>query len=153
MTEVTIRPLKREDKEIYYKLWCDPDESYIKFYNLLDKMNRDIFDYNFERYFDDSVHMWSCVAEHEGEVIGFCNYLTHLNTWTKEDSLYLNDLYVLPSSRLGGVGRKLIEYVYTQADKLGAPKVYWQTAYNNHRAQLLYTKVGVRSDKVVYLRP
>lgn len=149
----TIRPIEEKDKAEWKELWNGKD-SYIEFYKSLDKINDEITDTTFKRFLDTSEPVYAAVAVDEsGKLIGFAHYLTHRNTWTVNDSMYLNDLFVSSSCRLKGVGRALIEYVYAEADKLQTPKVYWSTQFENHRAQLLYTKVGKKAGFLTYIRP
>lgn len=150
---VVIRPIESKDKSKWFELWSNPEDSYLKFYKSLDKVSKEESETTFNRFLDDSVPMYSAVAEVDGEVIGFANYLTHLNTWTIQQSLYLNDLFVSENNRLAGVGRKLIEFVYSEADRLNCPNCYWMTQFENHRAQLLYTKVGKKQGFLTYCRP
>jgi len=151
---VTIRPIEPKDKQEWINLWSGPN-GYIEFYKAQHRMTPEITEVTFSRFLDDSVPMYSAVAVDDatGKVIGFANYLTHLNTWTVENALYLNDLFVAEETRLKGVGRRLIEYIYQQADALNCKKCYWSTQIENHRAQLLYTKVGRKSGFLLYRRP
>ncbi|KAI3407080.1 HPA3 [Candida oxycetoniae] len=151
---VTIRPIEAKDKEEWLNLWTGAN-GYIEFYKSQDKITPEISNATFDRFLDANTPMYSAVAvdDSTGKIIGFANYLTHLNTWTIEDTMYLNDLFVSPDNRLKGVGRKLIEYVYKEADRLNCGKCYWSTQFENHRAQLLYTKVGVKSGFLTYFRP
>lgn len=89
----------------------------------------------------------------DGKLIGLATYLTYRNTWNVKDSLYLNDPFVYPKCRLGDVRRALIEYVYLEADKFGCGKTYWNTQFQNHRAQSLYCKVAKKSGFLLYIRP
>lgn len=148
----SIRPIEEKDKEEWLNLWSGPD-GYLVFYKSM--VPQEVSEVTFKRFFDPKEPVYSAVAvdDSTGKVIGFVNYLTHRNTWTIEDALYLNDLFVSNDSRLKGVGRKLIEYVYAEADKLKCKKCYWSTQFENHRAQLLYTKVGVKSGFLLYKRP
>lgn len=149
----TIRPIEEKDKAEWLELWRGKD-SYLEFYKSLDVVPPEATETTFKRFLDPSEPVYACVAvDDSGKLIGFAHYLTHRNTWTVENSLYLNDLFVLSASRLKGVGRSLIEYVYDEADKLKCPNVYWCTQFENHRAQLLYTKVGVKAGFLTYRRP
>lgn len=149
----SIRPIESRDKPEWTELWSGKD-SYLQFYNSLDKVAPEVTECTFSRFLDPSEPVYALVAQDEsGKLIGFAHYLTHRNTWTVEDALYLNDLFVSPHARLGGVGRALIEHVYAEADRMKAKKVYWSTQFENHRAQLLYTKVGVKSGFLLYRRP
>lgn len=149
----SIRPIEQKDKEDWVALWTGPD-SYLEFYNSIDKVTDEATNATFSRFLDGKETVWAAVAvDQDNKLIGFATYLTHRNTWSVCDSLYLNDLFVHPSCRLGGVGRALIEFVYCKADKLGCAKTYWNTQFENHRAQLLYTKVGKKSGFLLYVRP
>lgn len=149
----SIRPIEQKDKAEWTQLWSGKD-SYLEFYKSLDKVSAEVTESTFARFFDPAEPVYALVAVDEsGKLVGFAHYLTHRNTWTIEDALYLNDLFVSSHSRLGGIGRALIEAVYAEADKLKCKKVYWSTQFENHRAQLLYTKVGVKSGFLLYRRP
>lgn len=142
-----VRPIKESD----YDAWLEMFNKYLIFYK--SSLPEDVKNYTFKRFFDPNVEMWSAVAVNDdGKAIGFANYLRQLNTWSKNDKIYLNDLFVDETSRLKGVGRALIEFVYSDADKMGVPDVYWCTQTCNHRAQLLYTKVGKNSGMIIYKR-
>lgn len=146
---VTIRPVEESDLDQWQQLW----EKYLIFYKA--KLPEGIAEFNFKRFLDPQVKMWSALAidSDTNRAIGMVNYFTHIQTWDFKDKLLLNDLYVDEDCRLKGVGKKLIEFVYNEADKMGAPQVYWNTDFDNHRAQLLYTKVGEKTGKLSYKRP
>lgn len=149
----TIRPIEEKDKPEWLDMWRGKG-SYLEFYKSLDVVPDIATETTFKRFFDENEPVYAAVAvDDTGKLIGFAHYLTHRNTWTVEDSLYLNDLFVRGDSRLNGVGRALIEYIYSEADKKDCRKVYWSTQFENHRAQLLYTKVGVKSGFLLYRRP
>lgn len=149
----TIRPIEEKDKAEWLALWTGPN-SYLEFYKSIDKVSDETTNVTFSRFLDEKEPVWAAVAvNEEGRLIGFATYLTHRNTWSEKDSLYLNDLFVAPDCRIKGVGRALIEFVYLEADKKGCGKTYWHTQFENHRAQLLYTKVGQKSGFLLYVRP
>ena len=54
----------------------------------------------------------------------------------------MNDLYVCPERRGGGVGEALIAATVEIARERGAARVRWFTALDNRRAQRLYERVG-----------
>lgn len=126
----------------------------MEFYEALDRVSDEATETTFSRFLDEKEPVYCAVAVDEsGKVIGFVTYITHRNTWTVEDALYIHDLYVSTKSRLKGVGRALIEFCYKEADRFNCPKCYWSTQFDNHRAQLLYTKVGKKSGFLIYRRP
>lgn len=149
MSSFTVRDIEEGDYEEWIRLF----DLYLKFYKT--SLPLEIKDFTFKRMLDPKVDMWCAVAvnEESGKLIGIANYLRHLNTWSKDDKIYLNDLYVDEDQRLKHVGRTLIEFVYGKADDMGISDVYWCTDLTNHRAQLLYTKVGYTDHKIIYKRP
>ncbi|CAK7893897.1 histone acetyltransferase Hpa2p [[Candida] anglica] len=148
----TIRLIEEKDKEEWINLFSGPD-GYLVFYK--STLPNNVIETTFNRFLDKDEPVNAAVAidDSTGKIIGFANYVTHRNTWAIGDSLYLNDLFVSGESRLKGIGRKLIEFIYTEADRLKCEKTYWQTQFENHRAQLLYTKVGEKAGFLTYKRP
>ena len=55
-----------------------------------------------------------------------------------------------PSLRGGGVGRRLITAVESEARAAGASRLYWMTHETNETAQRLYNKVADRPGFVQY---
>lgn len=145
---VQIRAIQQTDRTAWEALW----EQYNQFYNRT--IPTYVTNITFSRFLDDTVRMYCVVAvdtESESDkVIGFATYYPHLSTSTVEEVVYLHDLLVDPSVRNKGTGRQLIEKVYEEARGMGAASVYWHTQYFNHRAQLLYTKVADRTDRILY---
>lgn len=54
----------------------------------------------------------------------------------------MNDLFVAPGVRGGGVGRALIEACRAHCRARGIETLIWQTAKDNHTAQRLYDGIG-----------
>lgn len=54
----------------------------------------------------------------------------------------MNDLFVRPDARTGGVGRRLIDATVDVARQRGVTCVRWSTAIDNRRAQRLYEQMG-----------
>ncbi|MDX8494743.1 GNAT family N-acetyltransferase [Mesorhizobium sp. VK22B] len=61
---------------------------------------------------------------------GLEDSIYHRSAWTTSDDCYLQDLFVVDYARGGGVGRPLIEHVYADARRRGAPRVCWLTRAN-----------------------
>ena len=56
-----------------------------------------------------------------GQLVGIVHYLYHRSCWTVGDYCYLQDLFVAPDMRGGGIGRKLIAAVEQAARARRAP--------------------------------
>lgn len=145
----TLSPIIASDKAEWVGLW----QKYLTFYKTT--LPDEVTNTTFDRFFDpkEPVHCIVARDDKSSEMIGFVTYVFHRSTWLINDCIYLHDLFVNPDVRSKGNGRKLIEAVYAEADKNDIPKVYWHTQRFNHRAQLLYTKVGERDEMVSYQRP
>jgi GNAT superfamily N-acetyltransferase len=77
-----------------------------------------------------------------GRAIGFA---TIFWTWSTNAAARLgimNDLFVSPEARGGGVAEELIEACVERCRRRGAVRLEWQTALDNHRAQAVYERVG-----------
>ena len=72
------------------------------------------------------------------------------STWSQTHYCYLEDLFVAPDRRAGGVGAALIEAVEAEASRINCTRLYWLTHESNSRAQILYNKVADRSGFIQY---
>ncbi len=102
------------------------------------------------RLLDPAEPVHAALAWREGQAVGLAHWLTHRSTWSVADCCYLNDLFVAPETRLGGVGRALIAHVYEAAKADGCDRVYWLTHETNATAQALYDKVAVKTGFIHY---
>jgi GNAT superfamily N-acetyltransferase len=72
-----------------------------------------------------------------------CLYWTFSSVSATEVVL-LNDLYVRPERRGGGVAQALVAAAVDVARERGASHVRWFTALDNRRAQRLYERLGTQ---------
>jgi GNAT superfamily N-acetyltransferase len=64
---------------------------------------------------------------------------------------YLQDLYVEPGQRAGGVGRQLIDWLVAEARRQGWSRLYWNTKDDNYRARGLYDQYTPQSGFLRYV--
>lgn len=103
------------------------------------------------RLHDPATGMAGLVAEAaDGAVVGIANYVVYPNSFASAPDCYLEDLFVDPAVRGGGIGRALIEALAALRAEHGWRKVWWKTRADNAVAQTLYDRVGTRTDWVVY---
>jgi GNAT superfamily N-acetyltransferase len=98
----------------------------------------------------DGIHGFG--ARQHGRLVGITHYLFHTGIWTHK-SCYLEDLFVDPSFRGGGIARGLIEAVARHAREEGASRLYWLTHQQNATARALYDRVAAFSGFVEYEYP
>ncbi|BDZ46043.1 GNAT family N-acetyltransferase [Naasia aerilata] len=145
---VTIAPVTPADRGEWLALW----DGYLEFYETtLDARTTAA---TFDRLVDPGSGIHGVLArDDEGTAVGLVHWLTHPATWTTTSYCYLEDLFVSPSARGGGVGRALIAHVTEWAAGSGASKVYWLTAESNATARALYDRVATNSGMVQYQIP
>jgi GNAT superfamily N-acetyltransferase len=88
--------------------------------------------------FEDNV-CDALVVEQEGLIVGFALFYTSYSTW-KGRCLYLEDFYVLPEFRRGGIGGKLFREVVETARRRGVKRMDWQVLEWNEPAIEFYKK-------------
>jgi GNAT superfamily N-acetyltransferase len=142
-----IRPIQPKDEPDWRRLWT----GYLQFYQT--SVPDSVYASTFARLLGDDPRDFSAlVAEVDGQLLGLTHYLFHRHAWKIEDVCYLQDLYVDPSARGTGLGRKLIEAVYARADAAGAPVVYWLTQDFNAEARQLYDRIAKVTPFIRYNR-
>ena len=93
-------------------------------------------------------------ARREGRLVGYACLYWHFSSTAARETVLMNDLFVVPEARGGGVGRALIEASLEVARERGATELEWQTAPDNHTAQRLYDATGAtRSTWLSYELP
>ena len=104
-------------------------------------------------------HVWSAllggalrgfVAEQDGRVVGFAHVRSHVATFSVGEDWYLEDLFVDPSARSGGVGTAILEHLVKVATWEGGGTLRWVTAESNATAQRVYDKLATRTTWVTY---
>lgn len=79
------------------------------------------------------------VENEELEVVGFALYYQSYSTW-KGRCLYLEDFYIKPDFRRGGIGSELFTQVVEIAKKLDVKRMDWQVLDWNQPAIEFYKK-------------
>ena len=144
---LTIRPLHAKDRDTWGRMWTD----YLVFYNT--DISPQIQDITFSRLIDPNYLLQNCLmAELDGTAVGIVHYIYHAHNWHAEDVCYLQDLFADQHVRGQGIGRALIEAVYSAADANGTPLVYWMTQDFNANARLLYDRIGILTPFIKYSR-
>ena len=86
----------------------------------------------------------------EGPLLGFANYVLHSHTFSSRMVCYLEDLWVEPSARGAGWGRKFIEALVARGLDRGWRRIYWHTETDNAPARRLYDRVSQLTNYVRY---
>lgn len=138
-----IRALTAADRPDWDEMWA----GYLTFYK--SSLPPEISDNTFARLL--AGELIGLIAEDgEGRVLGFAHALLHANTWSPKPVCYLEDLFVREAARGTGAGRAFIEALIVRGKAEGWLRLYWQTASDNHTAQLLYDRLATRTDWLRY---
>ena len=140
---IEIRPATAADREQWQRLW----QGYLEFYRA--SLAASVTDLLWQRILDPAQEIHALVAESGSGLLGLVHYFPHAHTWYADPVCYLNDLFVTPSARGSGIGRRLIEAVTGQARERGWAEVYWHTQADNTTARVLYDSVTGGTDGFV----
>lgn len=145
--EVTVRRIEKADFEAWKKMWT----KYLEFYK--SSVKPEVYQSTFDRFFENGEFEPNCfVAVQDDQLVGLVHFMYHRHNWHIANTCYLQDLYADENRRGTGIGRKLIEAVYEQADKDGAVSVYWNTQDFNTEARKLYDRIAKLTPFIKYQR-
>ena len=144
MRSLTLRPVTAADHAAWLPLW----QAYLTFYN--SSVADEVTATTWQRFLDPSEPMHAALAWQGDRAAGLVHWIFHRSCWTSSDYCYLQDLFVSPDVRKGGIGRALIEHVYAAASAAGANRVHWLTQHDNHTARQLYERIAKDTGFVQY---
>ena len=144
---VTVRRIEARDEPRWRELW----DGYTRFY--LREPSEPLTRHTWSRIMDAASPVNAIVAEQDGRVAGIANYLTHETTLALAPACYLQDLFVDPQARGGGVGHALIDWLVAEMQAQGWARLYWNTRHDNARARALYDQYTEESGFVRYVLP
>ena len=139
MVEIVVNPITPEDRDRWAELW----RGYLDFYET--RLPLEIYDHTWRRLIAAEGPIRGLGARQNGvtaPLVGIAHYLFHAHAWTNKEVCYLQDLFVDPTARRGGVGRRLIEAVATAALDRGCHRLYWTTKEDNATARSLYDRIA-----------
>jgi GNAT superfamily N-acetyltransferase len=84
------------------------------------------------------------IAEREGQAVGFALFYATFSTWECRPGVWLEDLFVPPEHRRGGVGGALLAAVAAIALERGGTRLEWVALDWNEPALDFYEKLSAR---------
>lgn len=143
---MAIRRIEARDERRWRELFAQ----YTRFYER--EPDETITRHVWSRIMDPAAPVYAIVAEDGAAgVIGIANYLLHESTGSLAPVCYLQDLFVDPATRGGGVGKALIDWLVAETAAQGWSRLYWSTKENNYRARALYDKYTPHSGFLRYV--
>ena len=130
--ELAIRDIEPGDETVWRELWA----AYLEFYEAA--LPESTTAVTWQRLFDPVVPFGAILAQRDGVVIGFANFVLHPFPWSERPACLLHDLFVRPDARGGGTGRALIQHLIARGARERWDRVYWLTKEDNAEARRLY---------------
>jgi GNAT superfamily N-acetyltransferase len=84
------------------------------------------------------------LAERDGAAAGYALFFPTFSTFVGRPGIWLEDLFVLPAQRRGGVGRALLVHVAQLAVARGCGRLEWSALDWNEPALAFYRGLGAR---------
>lgn len=81
------------------------------------------------------------------QVVGMAVWYVTYSTWTGRHGLWLEDLYVRPTSRRLGLGRALLAALAAECTRRGYRRLEWWVLDWNAPAQAVYRAVGAVAEE------
>lgn len=80
----------------------------------------------------------------DGEAVGYAIFFTTFSTFECRSGIWLEDVYVRPEHRRGGIGRAVMEHLAKIALERGHVRLDWVALDWNEPALSFYEKLGAR---------
>jgi GNAT superfamily N-acetyltransferase len=80
----------------------------------------------------------------DGTAVGYAIFFTTFSTFECRSGIWLEDVYVRPEHRRGGIGRAVMEHLAQLAEKRGHVRLEWVALDWNEPALDFYEKLGAR---------
>lgn len=146
MASVDVRDVALADRTAWDRLWSANCAHYGA------SPSADDNDELWRRLVDAECAMGALIACHLGAStpVGLAHYVLHPHTFSTRMVCYLEDLWVEPAARGGGVGRSLIEALIARGRERGWRRLYWHTEADNAPARALYDRLVRVTDYVRY---
>jgi GNAT superfamily N-acetyltransferase len=92
------------------------------------------------------------IAEVDGSPVGFALFFHNFSTFLAQPGIYLEDLFVTPEHRGGGIGRALLKELARLAIERQCGRLEWSVLDWNREAIGFYERLGARpnSEWTVY---
>ncbi|HEV2213579.1 MAG TPA: GNAT family N-acetyltransferase, partial [Gammaproteobacteria bacterium] len=110
----------------------------------------EVTEFTWQRLADGNGIEGFLAVDPQGQGVGLVHFMYHTSAHSLGDNCYLQDLFVEPTARGGGIGVALIQAVAAAAREKKAALVYWQTEEFNGTARRVYERVAKRVPFIRY---
>lgn len=134
--ETNIRPVGEADVGTLFDLIVELAE----YEKLADKVNGDV-EVLRQTLFEQRAAE-GLLLERAGEAIGYAIFFTTFSSFECKPGIWLEDVYVRPEHRRGGIGRQVMEHLARLAVERGYVRLEWCALDWNEPALNFYDKLG-----------
>jgi len=136
--DLRIRPATEDDAELIFSLILEL-ASYEKLADAVagdpEVLRRSLFEQKAAE---------ALLLEVGGEAVGYAIFYTTFSTFECRSGIWLEDVYVRPEHRRGGVGRRVMEHLAQLALERGHVRLEWCALEWNEPALSFYAGLGAR---------
>ncbi|QXM06533.1 GNAT family N-acetyltransferase [Crassaminicella indica] len=151
--QLMIRLCQSKDEEVYVKLNLDFMKAVKEehpYWDSLKMPSEEEMRRTFREAIASPEHIMIIVAEIDKEVVGFANTWTVYSIWSRGKALTVDDLYVLPSYRRNGIGKKIMNYIIEYAENNDYKRVQLHAEIDNEKAHNLYRGLGFSQEEMLF---
>jgi GNAT superfamily N-acetyltransferase len=135
--EISIRPAGRDDVPLVFGLIVELAD-----YERAREMVTGTPELLEEALFGKAPLAEALIAEVSAEPVGFALFYNTFSTWLCRPGIWLEDIYVTPAARRGGVGRALLARVAQIAMSRDCRRLEWSALHWNKPALDFYAGIG-----------
>jgi GNAT superfamily N-acetyltransferase len=135
----TIRPATAADAENWLAL-VDALADYEK----LDRPRPDARERLIRDAFGPDPRIWVYIGEADGRAVAYAIVCETYSSFLARPTLYLEDLFVLPDARRGGIGREFFRVLAAEALRRQCGRMEWVVLDWNQLAIDFYERLGAR---------
>ena len=97
--------------------------------------------------FADDPRVFAHVAEQDGRIVAIAVWFLNFSTWTGRHGIYLEDLFVDPDVRGGGIADGLFRALAAEARARDCARIDWAVLDWNDLAKGFYRRIGGRRNE------
>ncbi len=136
--EIRIRAAREEDAELLFGLILE----LATYEKLADQVVGDAA--TLRRSLFEQGAAEALIVERGGEAVGYAIFFTTFSTFETRSGVWLEDIYVRPEQRRGGIGLALMEHLAALALERGHVRLEWCALTWNQPALEFYDRLGAR---------
>lgn len=138
--QLQIRPATEDDAEVLFDLILE-----LASYEKLSEAVTGDAEVLRRSLFEEKAAEALLLETSDGEAIGYAIFFTTFSTFECRSGIWLEDVYVRPEHRRGGIGREVMEHLARLAEQRGHVRLEWVALDWNEPAINFYEKLGAET--------